>query len=531
MQIVIPMSGVGKRFIDAGYTVPKPLIPVDGLPMIGHVVNMFPGEWNFIFICNREHLEQTDMREILGAVAPRGRIIAIEPHKKGPVYAVSKIFDELDDDDEIIVNYCDFAKAWDYRAFLSESHERAADGAIAAYRGFHPHMLGTTNYAFMRESGQWMLEIKEKEPFTDNRLDEYASDGTYYFRSGLLVKRYFQQLMGRQIELNGEYYVSLVYNLMRQDGLKIYIHEIEQMLQWGTPRDLEEYRNWSDYFARLCVPVVQLPPQKHSIKLIPLAGRGQRFTAAGYDMPKPLIKVDGKPMIVQAAQSLPTAERNIFVCLGEHLDTYPLESEIRNTYPDAKIVRLDSVTQGQACTCALGLEAEDLDAPLSIGACDNGALWNPERYAELVNDPEVDAIVWTFRCHPSSERNPSMYGWIMVNDELDVVGVSVKKQISADPYNDHAIVGAFYFRKAGSFVESVKRLCEKDIRINNEFYVDSCVNELLEMGLRVKVFEVDHYICWGTPDDLRTYEYWHRFFSRCPWHPYRQYLSGNGTGL
>ena len=81
MHIVIPMSGVGKRFIDAGYSVPKPLIEIDGKPIIQHVVELFPGESKFTFICNKVHLETTNMKEIIQKVAPQGEIVSIEPHK------------------------------------------------------------------------------------------------------------------------------------------------------------------------------------------------------------------------------------------------------------------------------------------------------------------------------------------------------------------------------------------------------------------------------------------------------------------
>ncbi len=255
MQIIIPMSGIGKRFLDAGYKDPKPLIDVDGMPIIEHVVNLFPGEHNFIFICNQDHLDQTNMREILQRIAPDGKIIAIPPHKKGPVYAVSKIFDEINDNDEVIVNYCDFGTHWDYQDFLQYVRAFDADGAIPSYRGYHPHMLGCTNYAFIKDENQWLVEIKEKEPFTNNRMNEFASNGTYYFKRGSYVKKYFQQLMDDNINLNGEFYVSLVYNMLKRDGLKTFVYEIQHMLQWGTPEDVEEYSMWSRYFRGvICHP-------------------------------------------------------------------------------------------------------------------------------------------------------------------------------------------------------------------------------------------------------------------------------------
>ncbi len=520
MKIIIPMSGTGQRFVDAGYKVVKPLIVVDGKPIIEHVVNLFPGEKEFIFICNREHLKDTDMRQILSRIAPHSKIIEIAPHKKGPVYAVQQAFDLFDDDEKVIVNYCDFSKSWDYNSFLKDARTKDADGAISAYKGFHPHMLGKTNYAFVRDDKQWMIEIREKQPFTNNRMQEYASDGTYYFKKGSHVKKYFQQLMDEDINTAGEYYVSMVYNLMKRDGLKVLIHEIEHMLQWGTPRELEEYQKWSDYFARTIEPQKKLNLEKKSINLMPLAGKGKRFLEAGYKDPKPLVKVNGKPMIIRAVSHLPQAEKNIFVCLSEHLDGYPLEKEIKKVYPNSKIVKLDKVTEGQAITCRIGLEGEDSESPLLIAACDNGILWNRDKYQKLIGDEDVDVVVWSFKRYPSSERNPHMYGWIKVDDRGNVQYVSVKKAISSDPYNDHAIVGTFYFKKVKYFLEAVKRLVKNNARINNEFYVDSCVNELIKMGLRVKVFEADHYICWGTPDDLKIYEYWQSFFHKCNRYPY-----------
>ena len=520
MQIIIPMSGVGKRFIDAGYKDPKPLIRVDDMPIIQHVVNMFPGEKDIIFICNGDHLRDTNMREVLNQIAPYGKIVEIPSHKKGPVFAVSHIFNLIHDDDEVIVNYCDFSCYWNYRDFLKHTRDRKADGAIPAYKGFHPHMLGTTNYAFMRDDRQWMLEIKEKEPFTANRMQEYASSGTYYFKKGSYIKKYFKQLIDEDINLNGEYYVSLVYNLLQRDGLKISIYEIQHMLQWGTPQDLEEYKSWSEYFREIINIRKEVAVQKNSINLIPLAGAGKRFSQEGYKDPKPLVQVSGKPMIIQAANYIPPAQKFSFVCLGEHLDRYPLEYEIKKVYSNAKITRIDKITEGQACTCELGLESVDNEAPLLIAACDNGMLWDSEKYMSLENDENVDAIVWSFRHHVSSQRNPQMYGWIKVDSNENVEYVSVKKQISDNPYNDHAIIGTFYFKKARFFLDALQRMYEKNIRVNGEFYVDSCINELVEMGLNVKVFEVDHYIGWGTPNDLRTYEYWQSFFDKCDWHPY-----------
>ena len=517
MQIIIPMTGTGQRYIDKGYTTPKPLIEIDGKPIIEHVVNLFPDETNFIFICNSKHLKETNMREVLMKIAPKGQIIEIPPHKKGPVFAVYQIKDIINDDEEVIVNYCDFGTYWDYKDFLKHTRNRNADGAIPAYKGFHPHMLGKINYAFMRDEKQWMIEIREKQPFTDNRMDEYASNGTYYFKKGSYIKKYFKQLMDKDINLNGEYYVSMVYNLLVQNGLKVSIYEIQHMQQWGTPEELEEYKAWSDYFKSL-TETKKSKKIYNAVKLIPLAGKGQRFQDARYKNPKPLIDISGKPMIIQASEALPDCVENIFVCLDEHLKKYPLEQELKNVYPKAKIIKINKITEGQACTCEIGLKGENTNKPLFIGACDNSMIIN---YDKLDKELEIsDVLAFSFKNNPASEKNPNAYGWLKTDNQNNITDVSVKIPISDNPKNDNAIVGAFYFKSIKIFLDCLEYIYKNNIKVNNEFYVDSCILAAIKFGYKVRAFEVDKYICWGTPDDYKTFIAYQSLFHKLNYHPY-----------
>ncbi len=532
-HIIIPMSGSGERFLRAGYKEPKPLLVVDGQPMIKYVISMFSPLDKFTFVCNEEHLQTTRLANVLTSLVPNGSIVSIPPHKLGPVFAVSQCFDKISDDEEVIVNYCDFYSYWDYQDFLAKTRLRKAAGAIPAYKGFHPHMLGKDNYAFIKESNLWLESIQEKKPFTSDRMSEFASDGTYYFLRGQYVKHYFSKLIEKNIEVNGEYYVSMVYNLLVEDKLPVSIYEIEHMLQWGTPHDLAEYQHWSDYFAQLAKPKTpELASCKNvDICLIPMAGKGARFTAVGYNLPKPLIPVSGKPMVIQACDNLPIADRYIFVALKEHTDQSNLEQLLNAQFKNTSIVKLAGVTEGQAITCEIGLlkamPPVDLNSSLLIGACDNGMVYDKSAWQSLMSDHSIDVAAISFRNHPSSEINPQMYGWLKTDTQSAnssgfpiVTGVSVKQAISNEPRKDHAVVGAFFFRKASYFIEALKILKEKGIRVSGEFYVDSMMDVLPELGLKCVAFEVSDYICFGTPNDLKMFEYWQSFFHKCSWHPY-----------
>ena len=519
MHIVVPMAGAGTRFIRGGYTQPKPLIRVDGRPMIEHVVNLFPGESRFTFLCNREHLEQSPMRLELERIAPGCVVRGIEPHKLGPVHSVALAFDCLDDD-ETIVNYCDFGTWWDYHDFLARVRASGAQGAAPAYRGFHPHMLGCTNYAFMRNHHEWMLEIKEKAPFTDDRTREFASNGTYYFRSGALIVKYFNELLQSGIRVADEFYVSMGLNLLRRDGLKVMIYEIQHMLQWGTPQDLEEYAHWSGYFRAVCAPHAQNTKIFPGVSLIPMAGQSRRFQDAGFAVPKPMLPVNGKPMAVQAAQCMPRAQQTLFACLADHLDRFPVKTLIESHLPGARIIALEKMSRGQAETCGMALRDTDPDSPVFVGACDNGMLWDIAAYEALLREPDTDAVIWTFRNNPACLLHPEQYGWVRTMDGKHAAGVSVKKTISRDVARDHAVVGAFTFRSARIFLRGLEHLISRDIRVNGEFYIDSLMHELIGLGFCVKIFQVDHYAGWGTPGDYRTYEYWQSYFHKCLDHPY-----------
>jgi NDP-sugar pyrophosphorylase family protein len=522
-QIIIPMSGIGKRFIDAGYLDPKPLIEVDGYPIIEHVVNLFGRPDNVIFICNEVHLKETDMTKILKRISPNCKIYPVSnENRRGPVHAISQIFDKVDDDKEIIVSYCDYGTKWNYEKFLKETRERNAYGAIPCYTGFHPHMLGGDNYAFVKMVGDTAVEIQEKKPFTDDKMSELASNGTYYFKNGKIVKKYFKELITKDINLNGEYYVSLVYKLLMEDNLLVTTFLIDKMLQWGTPNDLEIYNSWSRYFNNLTIKQERVFNPKNTTLILPMAGKGSRFEDEGYVLPKPMLDIDGKPMIIQSVDCLPKSDNNIFICLGEHIKNFGIDGTLEQTYKNCNVISLDETTEGQACTCKIGVEegGVDLESPVLISACDNGVYYDSEKYLKLLNDENVDVIVWSFRNNQTSKNNPNAYAWLDVDDDGSVKHVSCKNFIYDDPLTTHAIIGTMFFRKAKYFIDGLDQNIIKNIRTNNEFYVDDVLNQNIASGLNVKVFEVVDYLCWGTPNDYKTYNYWESFFNDCTWHPY-----------
>jgi NDP-sugar pyrophosphorylase family protein len=514
MHIIIPMSGIGRRFIDAGYSVPKPLIIVENKPIIQHVIELFPGENKFTFICNDEHLKNTDMKFILKNIVPDCNIFEVSVNnRKGPVDAVLQASYLIDDFEEVIISYCDYGTKWNYENFKKEIKLNNVDGAIACYKGFHPHMLGSDNYAFVKENNMTMIEIKEKKAFTDNKMNEYASNGTYYFKSGYLVKKYFQELIDKNININNEFYVSMVYNLLKNDKLNIIIYEIEKMLQWGTPNDLEDYLLWSNYFLHRDKNFnIDFIDKNNTTLILPMAGAGSRFFNVGYSTPKPLLDIEGTHMIIKAIECLPSTTNKIFICQKEHLNKYNIKNTILDKYPNSEFIYIDYITEGQACSCELALKnMNDINNPILISACDNGVYYDINEYSKLINDNDVDIIIWSFSNNSTSKLYPNMYAWLDVDENNFIKRVSVKKPFD-DCKNIYAIIGTMLFKKAEYFLEGLKYIYNDNLRTNGEFYVDNMIEPLIKNGYKCKIFNVKNYLCWGTPNDYKTYNYWFEYF-------------------
>lgn len=510
MKIVIPMSGMSSRFSAAGYIIPKYLIELNGKKAIEHIVNLFSKEDDFIFIINQKHKEETDIESILKSICKNSTVVSLPCHKNGPVFSVNQFDVLIDDEEPVIINYCDFSMGWNYQDFLKFVKITDCDGSVVCYKGFHPHMLGSDNYAFCKTDYKGnVVEIREKQPFTDNKMNEYASSGTYYFKKGEYVKKYFKELIDKDHNINGEYYVSLVYNLLIKHLLRVNVYEVPYMLQWGTPFDVYTYQKWSGYYEKTLNWQKRIRLE-NTVTVLPMAGAGSRFSKEGYDIPKPFIELNGDYMVNQAIKCLPLTDEVVYGRLKTHTEHVL----------DGTTVWIDEVLPGQAHTTSRILEEVDKDKSILISACDNGVFYDEENLKELIEDKTNDIIIWSYRNNPTSFHNPQMYSWLDVDENQDVSKVNVKNFTKENPLDEYAIVGTMFFRNKEIYNVSFNELIKSNEKVNNEFYVDSLINQAIKLGYKVKNFEVDEYICWGTPNDLKTYLYWQQFFNGVQWHPY-----------
>jgi HAD superfamily hydrolase (TIGR01509 family) len=228
--------------------------------------------------------------------------------------------------------------------------------------------------------------------------------------------------------------------------------------------------------------------------VIPMAGAGSRFEKAGYTFPKPLIDVNGKPMIQVVTENLNIDANYIFIVQESHRKKYNLDTLLNMIAPNCKIVEVDGMTEGAACTALLSKEFIDNDNPLFFANSDQFVEWNSNEFLYHMQESDVDGGIVTFEStHPK-------WSFAKIDENGFVTEVAEK-----NPISNIATVGFYYWKHGSDFVKYAERMIEKDIRVNNEYYVCPVFNQAIEDGKKIKTFNIRGMWGIGTPEDLNYF--------------------------
>ena len=224
--------------------------------------------------------------------------------------------------------------------------------------------------------------------------------------------------------------------------------------------------------------------------IMPMGGRGARFFKDGYVVPKPLIRLRGKPFFYWAAQSVlkdvEVADLR-FVVLREHIDDFAIDSEILRLYPEAEITVIPEVLPGAVLTCMAGAREIKDGAPLLFNDCDH--MFRSSAFAAFCAAGDFkapDGALLTFR---SDEEK---FSYLRYDDAGRIVGTAEKEVVSND-----AICGAYYFKNADTFLTAAEQYltaCRYE-----EFFVSGVYDVLARAGQSVRSFPTDLHISFGTP--------------------------------
>lgn len=228
--------------------------------------------------------------------------------------------------------------------------------------------------------------------------------------------------------------------------------------------------------------------------LIPMAGAGSRFEKAGYTFPKPLIDVNGEPMIKIVSENLNIDANFIYIVQKSHREKYNLDTLLSLITPNCKIVEVDGITEGAACTTLLAKEFIDNDKPLIMANSDQFIEWDSNEFMYKMNETNADGGIVTFTSiHPK-------WSFAKIDDNGFVTEVAEK-----NPISDIATVGVYFWKRGSDYVKYAEQMIAKDIRVNDEFYVCPVFNEAIGDNKKIRVFNIKKMWGLGTPEDLNNY--------------------------
>lgn len=234
--------------------------------------------------------------------------------------------------------------------------------------------------------------------------------------------------------------------------------------------------------------------------VIPMAGRGSRFSEAGYEDPKPLIPIHGRPMIQWVIKNLtPTTEhRFIFIVQSEHLARYDLEQQLKTWAPGSIVIALDQITDGAARTVLMARDYVNNAQPLVIANSDQWIDADINIFLGGMLTGLIDGTIMTM-----TANNPK---WSYV--ALDEAGFA-RHVVEKEVISDLATVGIYGFTRGSEFVMAADSMIGENFKVNNEFYVAPAYNWLIAQGKKVNTFsvgsEADGMYGLGIPADLKIF--------------------------
>lgn len=229
--------------------------------------------------------------------------------------------------------------------------------------------------------------------------------------------------------------------------------------------------------------------------VIPMAGMGKRFSDVGYHDPKPLIDVLGIPMIQRVIENINLKVQFVFLVQRETVKDYKVDSLLKNITKEPKIIEIEGITEGPACTALLSKEFIGKN-PLMIINCDQVIHdFNPDFLIDFLNLSGADGLLGAFISN--SPKN----SYVKIDEFGFISEIKEKKQISNVATN-----GLHFWINGEDFIDSVEEMIHNNDRTNGEFYIAPSYNYLIKKGKKFLPFFYNLHFPIGTPEDLDSYK-------------------------
>jgi len=506
MKIIIPLASRDKNFENKFGTI-KQLCKVGETTMVEEFIKYFKFNYEYIFLCRNKDIVETDLLKVISNFKLKKKIVSIKHDTVNIIETVSHAKKYIKKNESILVAHPDainvlFSKEKLIKKFKKPNcnafllaHEEAAQTNTT---------ISLTGRLIYRNKK--VMEIIEKSPLAK---DSKKLSGVYYFNKWSEFLFYADKTTKNQDSIHGRHFISQVYNEYIREKKKVDMFLIKKHVDLGLVNYIDEFNFWHTYFNYN--KNKKLTKKFNFTNVIPSCGDGLRFTQNKKNIFKPLINISNKKsMIKKTVESLPLAKKNVVIIRKDHDKKYKFSKKIKSTIKNTEVLVLNKKTSGMASTCNEYIKSLPDNRSLLLSSCDYSLVFNENKFYEMIKNLNPDVVIWTFKNYPDARVAPFAYAYADVKNGC-VVRVSEKKPISNQPQLDHIVQGIFYFKSKKIFSIAFEEMVSKKNTVNNEYYVGNSINELIKKNYVVLPFQVDQYICLGTPRDLNVYDFWDKF--------------------
>ncbi len=491
MNILVPIAGRDRYFPEGQYVFPKPLVDICGTPLIEHTLRALLGikeEPRFTFVVQEQDCKSYSLDDVIKVVVgtPRTDIVQIIAPTQGAVCSCLMAIDYIDPDEELLIANGDQVLLADLNEAIGDFRRHEHDAAVVTFASTHPRF----SYARANDD-RHIVETAEKRV-----ISRLAIAGLYYFRRGRDFIDAAKRVLLNNNPVHEAFFISQILNEMVLSAKTVGHHQIETDTYYPlySPQKILEFEE-----ALLSRRIEYGPAAQRPTLVIPMAGEGARFVKAGYVLPKPFIDVCGVPMISRVLDNLDhKAFDVVLLARTAHLEAEPELAQSLIADRGFKVVKVDRLTEGSACTVLLARREINRNAPLLIANCDQIVDFDCSKFVNDCLDRKLDGSILVFR---EPGRDPK-WSYARVDDRGIALEVREKVAIS-----ELATVGIYFFAKASYFIDAAIDMVARNDRVNNEFYTCPVYNYMIAQGQRVGVYEIAQSAMHGlgVPEDLDAY--------------------------
>ncbi len=237
LKIIVPLAGSSELYTNAGFSYPKPLVEIDGKPMIELVIQQFKSitePFRVVFILRDEDVRKYHLDNTIRLLAPGSEIIKLKNETKGALCSILMTIDSIEDDDRLLILNGDQIIAFDYQEVLNSFDKRSADVGIVTFQSVHPR------WSYARIENGEVVQTAEKNPISNE-----AIAGFYFFqKANSFFENAFRCILD-DVQINGNFFTSSVINEYILNNKKVVNHPIGKELYhtFYSPQNLNDYIN------------------------------------------------------------------------------------------------------------------------------------------------------------------------------------------------------------------------------------------------------------------------------------------------